>query len=82
MKYIIKSIFVVVCISSLQSCFVAKDYERPEEEIDPINYRTDQLSSDSIPISKVSWKQMFTDTILQNHIDHWPGKKGHAHVAT
>ncbi|MFD0931173.1 efflux transporter outer membrane subunit [Psychroflexus salinarum] len=69
MKYIIKSIFVVVCISSLQSCFVAKDYERPEEEIDPINYRTDQLSSDSIPISKVSWKQMFTDTILQNHID-------------
>jgi NodT family efflux transporter outer membrane factor (OMF) lipoprotein len=69
MKYIIKSIFIIVCLSSLQSCFVAKDYERPEEKIDPINYRTDQLSADSISVSKVSWRQMFTDTILQNHIE-------------
>ncbi|MBZ9650689.1 efflux transporter outer membrane subunit [Psychroflexus montanilacus] len=69
MKYIIKSIFVVICLSSLQSCFVAKDYERPEEEIDPINYRTDQLKEDSLSVSKVSWRQMFTDTVLQHHIE-------------
>lgn len=69
MKYIIKSIFVVICLSSLQSCFVAKDYERPKEEIDPINYRTDQLKEDSLSVSKVSWRQMFTDTVLQHHIE-------------
>ncbi|WP_211206086.1 hypothetical protein [Psychroflexus torquis] len=44
-------------------CFVAKDYERPEEEIDPIKYRTDQLESDTLSISKVNWKEMFTDTV-------------------
>lgn len=69
MKYSIKSILVLICILPLQSCFTAKDYERPEEKIDPINYRTDQLAADSASISKVSWKQMFTDTILQNHIE-------------
>lgn len=69
MKYIIKSIFVVICLSSLQSCFVAKDYERPEEEINPINYRTDKLKEDSLSVSKVSWRQMFTDTVLQHHIE-------------
>lgn len=69
MNYTIKSIFVIVCLSSLHSCFVAKDYERPEEEIDPINFRTDQLPADSVSMSKVSWKQLFTDSILQNHIE-------------
>jgi NodT family efflux transporter outer membrane factor (OMF) lipoprotein len=69
MKYIIKSILVICCLATVQSCFVAKDYERPEEEIDPIKYRTDQLESDTLSISRVSWKEMFTDTVLQNHID-------------
>ena len=69
MKYIIKSLLVVFCLSSLQSCFVAKDYERPEDTIKEINYRTDQLPQDSVPISKLSWKTLFTDTILQNHIE-------------
>jgi NodT family efflux transporter outer membrane factor (OMF) lipoprotein len=69
MKYIIKSLLIVFCLSSLQSCFVAKDYERPEDTIKEINYRTDQLPQDSVPISKLSWKTLFTDTILQNHIE-------------
>jgi len=68
MKYIIKSILVICCLATVQSCFVAKDYERPEE-IDPIKYRTDQLESDTLSISRISWKEMFTDTVLQNHID-------------
>ncbi|QTY25907.1 efflux transporter outer membrane subunit [Flavobacterium sp. CS20] len=69
MKYSIKSILVIICLSSLQSCFVAKDYKRPEEQIESVSYRTDQLPKDSIPVSKVSWKEMFTDPILQNHIE-------------
>jgi len=69
MKYIIKSLLIVFCSSSLQSCFVAKDYERPEDRIEEINYRTDQLPQDSVSVSKLSWKELFTDTILQNHIE-------------
>ncbi|WP_019038535.1 efflux transporter outer membrane subunit [Psychroflexus tropicus] len=69
MKYIIKSLLIVFCLSSLQSCFVAKDYERPEDNIESVSYRTDQLPGDSIPVSKVSWRELFKDTILQNHIE-------------
>ena len=69
MRYIIKSIFVIFVLSSLQSCFTAKDYQRPEKQIDTISYRTDALPKDSIPISTISWKQMFTDSILQHHIE-------------
>jgi NodT family efflux transporter outer membrane factor (OMF) lipoprotein len=69
MKYIIKSILVVFCLSSLQSCFVAKDYERPEDEIESISFRTDQLPKDSIPVSTMSWKELFKDSILQRHVE-------------
>lgn len=69
MTYILKSFCVIVCLTCLQSCFVAKDYERPEEKIDPVNYRTDQLDVDSISLSKVSWRKIFKDSLLQNHIE-------------
>lgn len=69
MKYIIKSIFVIFVLSSLQSCFTTKDYQRPEKQIDTISYRTDALPKDSISISTISWKQMFTDSILHHHIE-------------
>ena len=69
MKYIIKSIFVILVLSLLQSCFVAKDYKRPEERIDSISYRTDELPKDSIPVSTISWRDIFKDPILQKHIE-------------
>lgn len=69
MKYIINSVFILCCLLFMQSCFVAKDYERPEEEIDPIKYRTDQLENDSLSLSKVSWREIFKDSVLQNHIE-------------
>ena len=69
MNSIIKSILIIVVLFSLQSCFVAKDYDRPEEEIDSVYFRTDQLPTDSLSVSKVSWKEMFTDSLLQRHIE-------------
>jgi len=49
---------------TLQSCFVAKDYEQPEI-IQEENFRTDNLPQDSITMAEVSWRDMFTDPILQ-----------------
>ena len=52
----------------LQSCFVAKDYVRPELETEAL-YRTDNLPTDSISIATVSWKDIFTDPYLNQYIE-------------
>jgi len=53
----------------LVSCFAAKEYERPElEEISEELYRTDNLPQDSLSMAVISWKEIFTDPVLKNHI--------------
>lgn len=52
----------------LVSCFAAKDYDRPEV-VNEANYRTDNLPQDTLTIATVSWKELFTDPILQNYIE-------------
>ncbi|MGO2357056.1 efflux transporter outer membrane subunit [Mesonia sp.] len=52
----------------LVSCFAAKEYEQPEI-IKEENFRTDSLPQDSITMADVSWKDLFTDPVLQQHID-------------
>ncbi|SFB74149.1 efflux transporter, outer membrane factor (OMF) lipoprotein, NodT family [Zunongwangia mangrovi] len=63
-----KTLVFPLVILSLQSCFVAKEYERPEV-VKEENYRTDSLPQDSITMADVSWKDMFTDPILQGYIE-------------
>ncbi|WP_405200021.1 efflux transporter outer membrane subunit [Christiangramia sp. LLG6405-1] len=65
--YNMKFGLVGVVFLSLQSCFVAKDYEQPEV-IEEANYRTDEIDQDSLNMASVSWKEMFTDPILQDYI--------------
>jgi len=65
--YNMKFGLVGVVLLSLQSCFVAKDYEQPEV-IEEANYRTDEIDQDSLNMANVSWKEMFTDPILQDYI--------------
>lgn len=60
---------VVVMATTLQSCFVAKDYTRPELEETEHLFRTDNLPKDSLSIAEVSWKDMFTDTYLKQYIE-------------
>jgi len=69
MKITLKLIFFISLIGLVQSCFVTKDYERPSDQINPIKFRTDQLEKDSISMSSLSWREMFKDSILQNHIE-------------
>lgn len=69
MKSLYKLIWVSATFLVLQSCFVAKEYERPAIEQEE-NFRTDQLPEDSLSMARFSWKELFTDPYLQRHIDH------------
>ncbi|MCH8534566.1 MAG: efflux transporter outer membrane subunit [Flavobacteriaceae bacterium] len=56
----------------LKSCFVAKDYERDETfEPDEKLFRTDEVEKqkDTTSVAELSWREVFTDTLLQSHID-------------
>ena len=60
---------VAVMAATLQSCFVAKNYDRPElKEIDRL-YRTDNLSQDSISMADISWRDLFSDVQLKSYIE-------------
>ena len=63
-----KFILIPAVLFSLQSCFVAKDYERPqvvEEEF----YRTNLVVEDSSNVQAISWREMFTDPVLTGYIE-------------
>tara|TARA_R110001632_G_scaffold2457_9_gene11036 strand:+ start:1615 stop:3018 length:1404 start_codon:yes stop_codon:yes gene_type:complete len=54
---------------TLQSCFVAKNYDRPDlHEIDRL-YRTDHVATDSALTAALSWKELFTDPLLSEYIE-------------
>lgn len=52
----------------LQSCFVAKNYERPNMETERL-YRTDNLPQDSVSMADISWRDLFEDKQLQSYIE-------------
>jgi len=52
----------------LQSCFVAKNYARPEVETEKL-YRTDNLPQDSVSMAEVSWRDLFNDEQLKSYIE-------------
>ncbi|WP_081208322.1 efflux transporter outer membrane subunit [Salegentibacter sediminis] len=53
----------------LMSCFVAKDYERPEiEEVNENLYRTDAISQDSLNMADIAWDEVFADSMLRKYI--------------
>lgn len=63
-----KFVLVPLALWSLQSCFVAKDYERPEVVQEEF-YRTDRLPQDSTSIAEVSWRDLFRDPFLVSYIE-------------
>lgn len=63
-----KLLFAPVLVVSLQSCFVAKNYQSPEV-INEAYFRTDALPTDSLSLSEVSWKELFTDSLLVAYIE-------------
>tara|TARA_R110000796_G_scaffold183498_1_gene299917 strand:+ start:51779 stop:53194 length:1416 start_codon:yes stop_codon:yes gene_type:complete len=68
-KFLSKALLLVVVSFTLQSCFVAKNYERPELQETQNLFRTDNLPSDSLSMADVSWKTLFTDAYLNQYIE-------------
>ena len=58
---------LVLTASVMQACFVAKDYQRPELKTDDL-YRIENAATDTLSMANLSWKTVFTDPILQEHI--------------
>ncbi len=71
LKHRIFKYAVVLTISgfTLQGCFVAKTYERPQVEETENLFRTDALPTDSLSMANISWKKLFTDPYLMQYID-------------
>ena len=66
---IYKILVVPAVLLSLQSCFVAKEYSRPAEAVEAETYRTNQIPTDTISMARISWRELFTDPVLTDHID-------------
>ncbi len=62
-----KIVAVIAVSVTTQSCFVAKEYSRPNSIREDL-YRTEIVSTDSTSLADLSWKMIFTDEILQQHI--------------
>lgn len=60
--------FTILTAAVLSSCMVRKEYERPKDIVDEKLFRTDMLPQDSISSANISWKEIFTDPVLQSHI--------------
>lgn len=68
MKSIVYKITVLAAVGFMaQGCFVAKDYKRPSVKAENL-YRTEVAAQDSASLADVSWDKMFTDPVLQKHI--------------
>ncbi len=67
-KPIYKYLLLLSAPLLLQSCFVAKNYSRPELETENL-YRTDNLPKDSVSMADVSWRDLFNDDRLKQYID-------------
>lgn len=67
-------ILLYVGLLGFSSCFVGREYERPDMPTEAL-YRSDHLKdslslfADSSSIAKTSWRELFTDTVLQNYIE-------------
>lgn len=67
-KNIMKTVMSLVLAAGLTSCVAKKSYERPNDLVQEKLFRTDNISQDSLSAANFSWKEIFTDAPLQNHI--------------
>lgn len=67
--YIKGTAFSVLTLTVVSSCNIRKEYERPKDVTSENLFRTDMLPKDSLSMAEISWKEVFTDPILQGHIE-------------
>ena len=65
-----KGALLLIVAITLQSCFVARDYVRPDLGLETTAlYRTENLPTDSVSMAEVSWNDLFTDQYLEQYIE-------------
>ncbi|NDI99608.1 efflux transporter outer membrane subunit [Flavobacterium sp. LaA7.5] len=71
MKFV-KTTYRIIAVTGvallMQSCFSAKTYKRPDVQAENL-YRTEVMAKDSTSMADVTWEKMFTDPVLQKHIN-------------
>jgi len=65
---ILYPLFYISLAVTLVSCVARKEYERPKDVVEEKLFRTDMLPKDSIGLAGISWKELFKDQNLQQHI--------------
>ena len=69
MKITIHKIILIFFVSFLVvSCHTRQNYQRANDVVDEKLFRTDALPKDSVSMANLSWKEIFTDAVLQKHI--------------
>jgi len=69
MKLIYRTASLALVAIILQSCIATKNYERSEILIDE-NFRTENLSKDSLNVGSLPWNDVFTDVKLAQYITY------------
>ena len=65
---VLKVTLLAVGLFSIQSCFVAKDYQRPEGVEQEAQFRTDVVAATDHTLADVSWQEFFSDATLKSYI--------------
>lgn len=65
---VIKVSLIAFGLFSIQSCFVAKDYQRPDDVKTEAQFRTDIVASQDQTIADISWQEFFSDPTLKAYI--------------
>ena len=69
MKVTIHKIILIFFVSFLVvSCHTRQNYQRANDVVDEKLFRTDALPKDSVSMANLSWKEIFTDAVLQKQI--------------
>ena len=59
----------LLLLTGLSGCHIYRTYERPElSGVDSL-YRVPAMTEDTMSLADFSWKELFTDTVLQQHIE-------------
>lgn len=69
MKNLYKILATATAVLLLQSCLAVREYEAPKDQLLEENFRTDRLPQDTLSMADISWREIFTDSVLQNYIE-------------
>ena len=59
----------LLLLTGLSGCHIYRTYERPElSGVDSL-YRVPAMTEDTMSLADFSWKELFTDTVLQQLIE-------------